>query len=435
MGDKTRTRYVSWRGKIWQQLYGIPGGSAVQAAVYPYGYTRFGSTNYLYRKVIKEGNNATGSLTVQVSNARADDLSAIIYKRATADPSSPDFGKLGSFGHEGVFLNVNLPLPISSHTGSSDMSKACSIAVGALTKKITRRRRQVQGLVVGGELYKTLSMVFKPAKALRAKVTTLNARVHRMVRKRVSGTGPSAAKIAADLWLEAVFGWKPLLADVKDGAVALARIATKSALEKEQFRAYGSHEVPSLTAVTDATVAWNPAATVAYKVHRVTSNRSECIIYGRFSTRIPDAVSAGSAAVRLIGLSVVNWEDLVPQVWELIPYSFLVDYFTNVGDVLEGFANIYHGIQWAAEVHIVETKDFRNFVHNEQFQKDTYGLAYAFSSVLGATSETSYKVVSRTPTTLTDIYPTLRFRLPVDMQWLNIAALKAGGRPLQPFLK
>lgn len=436
MGDKNRIRYVTWRGKIWQSLYGIPPGQTFSSSVYPYGYTRAGSTNYLYRRVIKQGLNATGSLTVQVSNAEADDLSCVVTKRATTDPSSPDFGKTGTFGHEGVFLNVNLPLPISSHTGSSSMSKACAQAVRIVNKRITQRRRQVQGLVVAGELKKTIMMVLKPAKALRAKVPMLTSRIHRMVRKRPAMKGPSLIKAAADSWLEATFGWKPLLADVEDGAIALARMATRNAIEREQFRGYGSDEVPSLTSVTSTTVAFNAASTVAYRVNRCTSHRSECIIYGRFSTNLQNAVGAAGMATRLARLSgLATWQDVVPQVWELIPYSFLVDYFTNVGDVLEGFANFYSGVQWASEVHITETKDLRNFVVDEEFLKSTYGLAYVSQSSSSSHSQASYRSVSRTPTTLSELRPTLAFSIPVDKQWLNIAALAAGGKPLQPFLK
>jgi hypothetical protein len=373
-------------------------------------------------------------MSVTVSNAEARDFSAIVWKRKSAIPGTPDYAKLGTFGIKGVFLGSNLPLPEVGHTGSSSMSKACAVAIRVLNSKITARRRQVMGIVVAGELGKTLKMVTRPAKALRAKATTLISRLSK-ISKRETGKGSSYAKVVADTWLETTFGWKPLLSDVRDGAIAVARVCEKDALNREQFRVHGADIVQvSASEYSSSPIGFDASTSVKYNGEQRVFSRSECILYGRFSTKIQNSANVGFYASRLIQLSGLNWEDIVPQVWELIPYSFLVDYFVNVGDVLEGFANLYNGIDWVEEVHILNTDRERLFVLDISYLKTQYGASYVSHEGTDGSSKSSYKTVTRTSYT-GPIRPELRFQLPVDTQWLNIAALVAGGKPVQPFLK
>jgi hypothetical protein len=143
MGNKTRTRYVSWRGRVWKELADASPQSFVSADVRSYGYTRTGGDNPKYRVLIRGGFNAANSMTVNVSNAESTGFKTKVWVRKTA--SGPESGKIGTFGNEGVFLNVNEPLGISSHQGSSSMTKACELAIKVLNRKITSRRRQFMG--------------------------------------------------------------------------------------------------------------------------------------------------------------------------------------------------------------------------------------------------------------------------------------------------
>jgi len=42
----------------------------------------------------------------------------------------------------------------------------------------------------------------------------------------------------------------------------------------------------------------------------------------------------------------LKFRDIVPTVWNLIPYSFLIDYFVNIGQIASALAVPWNGIKW-----------------------------------------------------------------------------------------
>jgi len=437
MGLKNLTRYVSFRGRVWRQPGDLPIFYGFFGSVVPLGYDRhIGANVPQRRKLIRAGVSASGSLAVKVSTAEATDLSTELTYRKSANPDSKDYNVVGgSMGADGVILGCNHPISMSSHVGSSSMAAARAIAIRQLQKTFTARRRQFQGGVFAGELMKTIGMVAKPAKSMQQKARRFSSRL-RQLRKRgyLRSKGENFAKVVADSWLELTFGWKPLLSDVRDGALALARVATRDALQRQQFRAYGEDIVPVTTANITTFCSLDPFNTLVYTGTRLVSNTSVCILYGAWSTRLASPETLGQQASRLAELSGLNWEDVPAQVWELVPWSFLVDYFINVGDVIEAAANTFNGPAWVTEVNTVISKQEDSIHLDIPAMKTALGGLYLTSSDIGSNVQSSYRTVSR-GAYAGSLQPELAFRLPVDMQWLNIAALVAGGKPLQPFLK
>jgi hypothetical protein len=53
-----------------------------------------------------------------------------------------------------------------------------------------------------------------------------------------------------------------------------------------------------------------------------------------------------------------SWESFVPTVWELVPYSFILDYFTNIGDVLSAGLLVQSHLAWGcASFGTTKTKE------------------------------------------------------------------------------
>jgi hypothetical protein len=47
----------------------------------------------------------------------------------------------------------------------------------------------------------------------------------------------------------------------------------------------------------------------------------------------------------------LRFRDFVPALWEWIPYSFLVDYFTNIGDIIEAASFPKSDLAWCARTY------------------------------------------------------------------------------------
>lgn len=428
MGSKSATRPVSWRGRLWKTLsppLAQFSGSASSSVVRNYTFNRVGFNVPFYRYLIKRGMNASGALTIQVQNADASEMDSKLIWRNSSDPSNPGYNQINEGGAYGFHLSRNIPEPISGHTPGSSISEACVIAKRIVNKRITLRRRQIMGGVVVGELAKTIAMVSNPAKTLVRKIgshaNTTSRRLRRLAKVKVES--PSTRQMIVDTYLEATFGWQPLLSDIRDGALALARLVTRDALERQQFRAYGSDEKLISTSVSNADVGFDAASVNPYRANNVVTSRSECIYYGAFMTRLQDSAVARSQLDRLISLSGFRFADWVPTVWELLPTSFLVDYFTNVGDVLESTANVSHDLAWITEVHITSTISRTTFVPDLDRAKASKGNLFVDYQGVQSHSESSYKTISRFAVAGFDVQTNFRFRLPVGLQWLNLAAV------------
>lgn len=139
-----------------------------------------------------------------------------------------------------------------------------------------------------------------------------------------------------------------------------------------------------------------------------------------------------------LGFSPDQW---LPTLWELVPYSFVLDYFANIGDILYAVNFPRNLIPWIMKTTVIEsTSKFVDCSPLWRVSQTAGSNANASWSVrrellsLGAAS-TSVKRVYRAPY-YGSIIPDLEFSIPSSStQWLNLAALFAGGRKVQKLLK
>jgi len=182
-------------------------------------------------------------------------------------------------------------------------------------------------------------MIRKPALALRQGLESyLDALKKRSRGIPFSDSGRNKRKkVLADTWLEFSFGWTPLLSDIGSAANTIARFkAEADGLIHRKSRAIGKGESQAAAVYATATYQNGPdlGFTPLIGSRRSVGTKSvRYIAYLDYTT----AVNTGSAG-RLAELSGFTLAEFIPTAWELIPWSFLVDYFSNVGDVLEAFA-------------------------------------------------------------------------------------------------
>lgn len=275
--------------------------------------------------------------------------------------------------------------------------------------KLLKRAHEVttafSGGVFLGELLETLRMLRSPAKALREGIGDYLSDVHRWSRQHPRATAKKVNSIINGAWLEYSFGFNPLLADVEDAAIALARL-------KHDHR---------LCVRVNGSGAFS-------KVHTYRNTRN----IGYFKV---DAIShvACKGTVRYYGAVKLNptnrpqlsrkyfgfdAREFVPTVWELIPYSWLVDYFTNIGDILTSWSYGRADLSWCNRTERQEVVNSIDHVPRA---------AYAAYPLVKSKSG---KLVTRKKDVIRNRYsgnfiPSFEWELPGvnSTKWLNIASL------------
>lgn len=313
----------------------------------------------------------------------------------------------------GGLMRLNHGLPEELPDELSDAS-AKSFALGKFEQKLNLVNTAIQGGVVLGELRQTLQTIRNPAMGLRRLVDD-GLDVLRSIRaaRRVGSLAAHKKAVLenlADAWLELQFGWKPLLNDIDSAGEALRRYNTGQSIHTRRISATERTEQ-----VTSDVYGYVGESFAYWNTHRVHRSRVEAIFRG--AVRV-EAVDPQELSPELIGF---NPRSFLPTAWELIPYSFLVDYFTNIGGIVYGLSNLGTRLAWC-NYTVRRTTEKQQDTMDREVPGVTASGAHA--SVFSART-----TVSRAKYTGTGV-PALAFKLPGfgSLKWLNIAALVASRR-------
>lgn len=182
------------------------------------------------------------------------------------------------------------------------------------------------------ELGESINMVLHPVKSIYSRTWDYVGTMKRL--KRVYRRSPlNYAKAIADAWLAYVFGIKPFVDDANDACLALSRLG-------EGGRADVYHNLRGSS---------RTEAIVSRSTGQVTP------IGWAGNSYVSDVTVKKSLKVRYVGGLRVGSEDLhfqmvefgigaldfAPAVWEAIPFSFVVDYFLNVQEMIDGLKFLY----------------------------------------------------------------------------------------------
>lgn len=227
-----------------------------------------------------------------------------------------------------------------------------------------------QSLVSLVEGPKTLSMLAKAYKFLRRPLgdAMRELRVTRsMLRDRA--TRAQVLDKASNAWLEGRYGWRPFIYDVMghvDAMLSQTTIRKTERVKSAPIEGTWSTTNDAVTSVAGNRVWWT------YKV----TARS----YVRCGQTVDFPVSLASSRAFHYGLY-----DVTGTAWELIPLSFVYDWFLNVGDMLKAlqvYAYADERIGWNTFVSevVVEKKDFQVYQPCEGLSK--WGYRYYTTSVV-----------------------------------------------------
>lgn len=221
-------------------------------------------------------------------------------------------------------------------------------ALERIYRKIRAESERWNSVPFLAELRETVNMVLRPADALRKGigkfVRTSSKRMNRVNYVPKESRRKVFTDMAYGSWYEAVFGWSPLISDVEEGCSALAgfvdEVTNGGYREYKRLRAQASGHAFFETTSTAWTGTWNEL------LLRETLHTKKTIMYEVGHLNDVLASHNGDLPHFLRNFGLTNWKNVVLGAWEVIPQSWLVDYFYNVNGFLQVWATPTSGVRW-----------------------------------------------------------------------------------------
>jgi hypothetical protein len=406
METKTRPYYFDFRYYYQDLTNGIVRTPVLTGTYHKVGdnTVTFGGPVPNWRGLIAEGKNATTYLSGT-------------EHRVTCDPASCDYKVVPNSGASNYYRyrlygNMMAYYLTTAGTDLSIPSTYLDVADNQARSRFYQHLAEVQSAFKGqtflGELAESLRMIKHPAQALRKGVSEYLDRLKKV--------GPSKSKRARpkfvrDTWLEYSFGWKPLISDIEDATRAfLSSRWTKPIFQ--MVRSTGKNGTsPVLSSLNFQSAGAIAGLYLYYNLETV--KEAEVKYYGIYRS-----VGTGPSTFRHFGFS--PWE-FVPTLWELIPYSFLVDYFTNIGDIVSAWSYRNIGCEWAAKGTKITN---RTQILNARIDLTSSSYYFAYNSGSPGSSTSEYSLKTRTSSVSIPL-PDFQWEAPGlgSTKWINIAAL------------
>jgi hypothetical protein len=309
----------------------------------------------------------------------------------------------------------------SLHPGSLSETKANNKALEILVRKIRSKQTSWQGGVFFGELMQTVGLIANRGKLIRQHLDDYARNLER-ISIQLKRTSTERKLVAvANTWLEYQLGWAPLVAEIDDAAKTVAESDLLLEGSWEPTRAVGNDKI-LISSQTSQVGSGYPRFEVTNTIHSdVTVRYISCIDVGTYNV-----ISA-----RRLGLSPDNW---LPTLWELIPYSFVVDYFTNIGDMISAASLARSSIRWTLKT--VRKQYISEFINWKPIPTpNTYYYTYALTQVTPGKVSRVKRVVTRSPYNGSFV-PDIVFNTNVSgTQWLNIAGLAVMRKELRNYFR
>lgn len=375
---------------------------------------------YNYKQKLKAGQYA-GTYLFGTRYTVESKKFAVYFKRSSLKPTP-----LNPYTVFAAAQGTGFYLSAFESSNYASLVKADNQAKAKAVREIRRQQTSFQGGVFLGELGETLRALRSPARTLREGISDYFA----TLKKRKRGIRGSANKrrhalkdILANTWLEYSFGWKPLVSDIDSAAETLANHMHRTdAPEMRRFDATGDDEF-AIPFQGEALYSNGPAG-IYYRMDRMF--KYSVHYFGMLNVEHPYKVGA-----RRLGLDLSNF---LPTAWELTPWSFLVDYFTNIGDIISAATLVRSDVRWMMKTVRSESSRIARTTRFIPFPSNTSTTFQTGS----CTCRPGNSVWTKTDVTRTkyegSLVPSLDLRIPgFGTKWINMAALAVTQSRLRPY--
>lgn len=360
-----------------------------------------------WKSLIQQGKNATTNRDVEIFDITEDQRFNLEFV-GTNTPT----GTLGNAIMSGLPLHFGVGVSPDQVHVDFNKSNADALASTQIYQRIREASVSLSGGVILGELAETLRMLKSPFESLRNGHRTYLANVeYKALKANVRGINQKSKTrvlndIVANTWLEAQFGWKPFINDIKDIILTvqeMERRAVTTQVSSKYVSEYSGPTQASRNMMNDAYLQYFKTKISTYTT------------YGKVGL-LPEI----SGLQTSFGLD--SGYEFLPTIYELLPYSFVLDYFTNVGALIEAAATVKDRITYASISKVLETKEVLRVKHDGTYNPSLYKVRKNQASYSDGVYTWTHKTLSRRDT----IPPLdLGFKMPNIRQKTNLAALFA----------
>lgn len=419
-----------------------------------------------WREIIKRGGNATTPYTGYRNRVINGQGSMTLHSRHPPTGGLQN-GWTFDMHAEGMMQGIFTSKYSGPSISLSEVT-ANNRALVLVLRKIRQERTRFQGQIFLGEFAESIRMLSSPAKALRkgigeylnavskrtkglARLTYLESKAARhapsMVydlmskQERLKRKVSEASKIAkqnerraviaresligkaiADTWLEYSFGWAPLINDIQDAQKAFRHLTERT--YGKRLSGQGGEET---TVCDSGTGHFHDIYCSVFitDVQRVSV---------KYTVGMRSRTFAYPGQTRLFEQFGLVTEQFIPTVWELLPWSFLVDYFTNIGDILDANATNVCDVTWVSKtVKKTQEQSWLGYadrtLNNQAWPLTADALV---EGSIGTPRWTSESVVRSNPGELS--FPSFTVNIPSSpIQWINMGALSFNLKRLTSF--
>lgn len=386
--------------------------------------TRDGVAVHDWKGKIARGENATSPLTGVWDNYSRSQVAGV-WSYQTPDPDSWTKGS-----YAGNVCEADYDVARTAKPPIKSTAEAENGAAAKFYKQLRKEAVQFSGPTFLGELRQTLHMMRRPAAALWSKTNGYLDALSKA--KRAS---PRAwTKEISGLWLEHSFGWLPLINDVKDAAKAWDTLVKPEKPRQKNISVGFSKEFDRTSELSslENTALGSPRVALGGPLYW----RKQAFLIEKHVLRIKGAIRAKTDATTWDNWALFGFtpSEFVPTAWELLPWSFLIDYFTNIGDILTSVVTDTSNIVYINRSLIQRTQYFGALRVDHAYSCNAKFGPTGIPSGTDSRSEwlIQRKLVSRGSISFV---PLPRFQFTFDLtdgQLFNVAALLGQSRGLHP---
>ncbi len=294
-----------------------------------------------WRNKVQRKEDATTPLDLRVDDIKYVNVNSTYRYRVLIPSQKTDYYGVYTACPSPEYIDGDSEFGVSIDVNLDCYKQARNIALTYQRKYVAEVTQPIQSQVFLGEIKETLDFIRHPfqklsALANSAKIARYNAalRYYREAAIKHRGgvfsrTNEARLLLAdiADAWFEGKFAFLPLMQDVTAAIGVVAH--GQSSKKRSSFRGDAKQ---TLSKKSDQLWPAGP-----FGGYRIVDREVECKYFINTGIIFSDGTNY-SGLTEYLESSTKSLVDFVPTVWELTPGSWLVDYFVNVGDILNSVA-------------------------------------------------------------------------------------------------